>query len=377
MTRGERFWTLRGSARRFAPVTVIVAVMLALAFSGCATGNEEDEPTKAPKTWTKATVNTTESISGLAYGKGVFVAATTANLGADPQVKAKIFWSTDGVTWTEADASDVLTGTNSHYVYFFNDIGTFFVVDRRGSNNSNGAGGNWVTSTDGKVWTKITGVPDVATAGGGAYGNGAVVIGSSSSSILFSDNFTTTSSTWTSKATGVTRDPTLEDQRTVVINWVNSVAYGKGKFVIGGMNGNIAYSTDKTATWKYGDDIKWATGSNVFGNATINQIVFDGNTFLAVGGNPGVAATSPDGITWTQTGDIQLGTTSDYLYAGYGGGVFIATWQGNASYSTDAFTWTLIANTQFGTNSINAISYGAGKYVMVGGGGTIAYSTPE
>jgi hypothetical protein len=360
-------------------ILLVSALMLAaLAFTGCSTGNDDD-PIKAPKTWTKATVNTTADIYGLAYGKGVFVAATAANLGADPQVKARIFWSADGITWTEADVNNVLMGTNYHYVYFFNDIGTFFVVDRRGSNSTNGAGGNWAKSTDGKTWTKITGLPDVATAGGGAYGNGTVVIGSSGSNIMVYQDEGGALTNWTQKATGVSRvtDPTKDPPSTGVINWVNSVAYGKGKFVIGGMNGNIAYSTDKTATWKYGDDIKWATGSNVFGNATINQIVFDGNTFLAVGGNPGIAATSPDGITWTQTDDIQLGTTSDYLYAGYGGGVFIATWQGKASYSTDAFTWTLIADTQFGTNSINAISYGAGTYVMVGVGGTIAYSIPE
>jgi hypothetical protein len=352
--------------RKTGILLVSVLMLAALAFTGCSTGNDDD-PIKAPKTWTKATVDTDAAFYGIAYGKGVFVAASAANLGANPQVKARIFWSADGVTWTEADVSNVLTGTGNHYVYFFNDIGTFLVVDRRGSNSTNGAGGNWAKSTDGKTWTKITGLPDVATAGGGAYGNSTVVIGSNSTNIMVYQDEGGALTNWTQKAT------------VTGINWVNSVAYGTGKFVIGGMGGKIAYSSNNAETWTA---VTWPKNEedqevNVFGTNTINSIVFNGNKFLAVGGNPGVAATSTDGITWTQTGGIQLETTSDYLYAGYGGGVFIATWQGKASYSTDAFTWTPIADTQFGTNSIYAISYGAGKYVMVGGGGTIAYSTPE
>jgi hypothetical protein len=351
-------------------VMIVTLLAVGLVFTGCSTDDGGDEDgIKVPKTWVKATVDADAAFYGLAYGNGVFVAATAANLGQG--INAKIFWSVDGVTWTETDQnlSDVLTGTHNHYVYFFQDINTFLVVDRRGSNSDNGAGGNWAKSTDGKTWTKITGLSDVATAGGGAYGNGTAIIGSTGSNIIvWQDKVEALTNYWTQKATGVTG-----------INWINGAAYGKGKFVITGMAGQIAYSGDAgtwtSVTWPVDEE---GISQNVFGTATVNSIVFDGSRFLAVGGKPGVAATSPDGITWTQTTDIKFDTgQNDYLYAGYGPGVLIATWQGAASYTTDAYNWTLIEETQFGTNSINAIAYGAGKYVMVGGGGTIAYSTPE
>jgi hypothetical protein len=336
----------------------VLAALAALIMAGCSNDSGSDDDPKVPATWTTATIETSADIAGIAYGQDVFVAVASAGTTAG---SAEIFSSTDGINWTKETSA--LGGVGNHYVYFFKDTGKFLVVDRRGSSSDNGLGGKWATSPNGKEWTNIPGIADVATAGGGAYGNSKAVIGSSSGNVIVSSDFTN----WTS--TAVTN--TVGN-----IRWVNSVAFGNGKFVIGGGGGNIEYSDD-ASEWTQGE---WATDTNVFGSNFINQIIFNGDRFLAVGGNPGVAATSLDGVTWTQTGDIKLNATTDGGYAGYGPGVLIATWQGAISYSTNnGSSWTLVdsAKTKFDTNTIRAIAYGAGKFVMVGDAGTIAYSIPE
>jgi hypothetical protein len=332
-------------------MAIAAALLLALALVGCSNDPGSADP-KVPRKWSLAETGVTGNFTGVAYGKGVFVAATN---------KKEILWSADGITWETANPgyADLMSESNQ-YVYFFSD--TFVLVDR-GTSGDTGTSGNWAKSDDGKIWTDISGAVAIRAAGGGAFGNGKAVIGMSGSNVCVSGDF----STWTQKATGVAEGDTT-------INWVNSVAYGNGKFVIGGQNGLMAHSGDAESWTK----VTWDT-DNVFGADYINQIVFGEGSglFMAVGGNPSVAATSSDGTTWKQTGDIKLNTTSDSPHVGYGTGVFIATWNGLASYTTDAYNWTLIEDTKFGDSAINAIAYGAGKFVMVGGNGKIAYSTPE
>jgi hypothetical protein len=346
-------------------MVIVAALLLALTFTGCA-GDDEDgnyEPVKEPKTWTLATVpGVTGNFTGVAYGKDTFVAVTNAQ---------EIFWSANGQTWQKAEPGYAEMSATNNFVYFFND--RFLLVDR------GGAGGNWATSLDGKMWADIPDAPEARTAGGGAYGNSKAIVGSNGSNIYVSDNF----STWTQKATGINRvtDPDADPPATTPINWINSAAYGNGIYVVGGGGGLIGYSGNLD-TWT---NFSWTTGSDLFGiggNDYVNQIVFsdDQGLFLAVGGpsgGQGIAATSPDGITWTQTGSINITTNNNYLYLSYGAGVFLTAFGNVASYTTDAYNWTKIADTKFGDSAINGIAYGAGKFVMVGSGGTIAYSTPE
>jgi hypothetical protein len=354
---------LRSSARGFGPVMVIAAaLLLALAFTGCG-GDDGDGPVKEPKKWSSATVpGSPGNFTGVAYGKNKFVAVTDAR---------EIFSSADGQTWQKVNPGYAEMSASTQYVYFFGE--QFLLVDR-GSNTING---NWATSPDGITWTDISGAPAVRAAGGAAYGNGKAFIGSNGGNIYISDF-----STLTSKATGLSRTNPGTGAVTT-INWINAAAYGKGKYVIGGSNGLIGYSSD-LETWT---PISWTTGSDLFGtgnNDYVNQIVFsaDKGLFLAVGGpsgGQGIAATSPDGITWTQTGGINITTDDNYLHVSYGAGVFLAAFGGDASYTTDAHTWTAIDDTKFGESAINGIAYGdgAGKFVMVGASGKIAYSIPE
>jgi hypothetical protein len=165
------------------------------------------------------------------------------------------------------------------------------------------------------------------------------------------------------------------------INWINGLAFGKGKLVATGMAGKIFYAAPSDLT-------TWTdTGMTLFGTKMVNQVIFGNGTFIAVGGtgNGQIGVKSSDGITWTQTGNLKLApeNSNDYTYIGYGAGVFVVGDDtGSASYSTDnGATWTAIPDTIFNTanpiKAIQGIAYGAGKFVMVGTGGTIAYSTPE
>jgi hypothetical protein len=241
--------------------------------------------------------------------------------------------------------------TGANYVFFGNN--EFILAGR------DNPGTQWAKSTDGKTWTAVTGL-GVRAAGGGAYGNGAWVLGSNGHNVLVKAD----SGDWATKDTGIA-DPN--------INWVNGVAFGKGTFVITGMNGRIAWSGD-TLAWT---DVSPLDSSNepLFGTGAVNSVVFGNERFVAVGGSPNIAVTSTDGKTWTQTGSIGIITERDFLYAGFGGGVFLAGHQnGGWSYSTDAEKWTAIPSVPL--EGSTGIAYGNGQFVMVGGA-KIAWSTPE
>ncbi|MDR2192864.1 MAG: hypothetical protein LBP19_00095 [Treponema sp.] len=44
-------------------------------------------------------------------------------------------------------------------------------------------------------------------------------------------------------------------------------------------------------------------------------------------------------------------------------------------FPADGITWTQVADSTFGGSTVRAIAYGGGKFVAVGVGGKIAYST--
>ncbi|MDR0878067.1 MAG: hypothetical protein LBN21_08450, partial [Treponema sp.] len=145
----------------------LFAVLLAAAvimLTGCPAEPGDEPPTKEPKTWTLATLpeGITGTFSNIAFGKGVFVAATS---------EKEIIWSADGVTWTKVtqDLSTILNTTAS-YVFFGND--GFVIADR--TNNTTG----WAKSSDGKIWSAAKALPAAGrAAGSGAYGNNTWVIG--------------------------------------------------------------------------------------------------------------------------------------------------------------------------------------------------------
>jgi hypothetical protein len=76
------------------------------------------------------------------------------------------------------------------------------------------------------------------------------------------------------------------------------------------------------------------------------------------------------GAKWTAVTNSTFGTITINAIA-YGGGKFVAVGGGEGAYSSDGINWTPIS----GTIPSNAIAYGGNKFVAVGNAGAMAYSS--
>ena len=130
----------------------------------------------------------------------------------------------------------------------------------------------------------------------------------------------------------------------------NAIAYGNGKYVAVGEDGNIAYSTDGGKSW-----IRKQVGTNAW-----NDIVFNSKVgrFVAVGPN-GYNGYSSDGITWTQV-------TIDHNYSAVGvepnQNMFIAVRSVGSYYglSSQGTTWS-----EFAKEGCDGVSVAAGNSELI------------
>lgn len=143
------------------------------------------------------------------------------------------------------------------------------------------------------------------------------------------------------------------------------VAYGDGKFIAGGLNGQpFPYYSSDGALW---------TAANAPAGASFGPVVGTAAGFLSLGGyddGSGVVAaayTSIDGTNWTQISVSGL-PASDLsgFHLKYVNGIYFA-WSGNALYSSsDGIDWTQSA-VPAAFARIDDIAYGAGRFVASGG----------
>ena len=181
------------------------------------------------------------------------------------------------------------------------------------------------------------------------------------------------------------------------------IAYGDGKWVMGGSGGGIQLSTDGGLTWAsqtspfganlvlavaYGNGIwvavtsageiatstnatSWTLRTSPTGNALYHVHYGDGMWIAA--GASGTLISAPDPTsTWTSR---TSGFGTDIIYDGaFGAGRHVIVGDaGKVSTSTDGTTWTL-GTGAFGTNAHRSLVYGGGQFVAVGAGGTVATS---
>ena len=94
-----------------------------------------------------------------------------------------------------------------------------------------------------------------------------------------------------------------------------------------------------------------------------DSVAYGGGRFVAVSdGSSDIAATSTDGVTWTQT---TLPATAYWNSVTYGNGKFVATASGvNSAYSEDGITWAL-ATILSESGSWDSVAYGGGRFVAV------------
>jgi hypothetical protein len=213
------------------------------------------------------------------------------------------------------------------------------------------------------------------------YGNNRfVAVGRDGTMAYSSDGVT-----WTAAVSSTVWNYTYSNGNTWAMD-ISNVAYGGNRFVAVGFNGKMAYSSDGRS---------WTAVSNSrFGDDTILGITYGNNRFVAVGSS-GTMAYSSDGVTWTA---VSTGTIWDYrpLYGDlvksdicavtYGNNRFVAVGSGGKmAYSSDGVRWTAVStgtiwddrlpNGDIYKSEIRAVTYGNNRFVAVGELGKIAYST--
>jgi hypothetical protein len=144
----------------------------------------------------------------------------------------------------------------------------------------------------------------------------------------------------------------------------NSIAFGNGMFVAVAQDGVAASSPD---------GINWTQRSLPAGNVSWS-VCYGTGLFVAVAANSTMAATSPDGITWTQR---VLPGNPGWSAVAYGNGMFVAVATPGmaAASSPDGITWTVRSLPASGFWS--SVTYGNGLFVAVSNGNNFCATSPD
>lgn len=307
------------------------------------------------------------AVDGAAFnGTNLYRAAFGAKTFVITGANSTAWYSSDGITWTAAsDTSGLKPRADADNISGLNFVNQHFLA-------TGGSSGNVARaySSDGKTWASTSLGENNGTsfnAKAVAYGAGKYLVGGSSGRIAYADALNGTAS-WTVLPNTVTTFASGGK------GFINALAFGAGKFVAGGGNGHTAYSADGL-TWEAN-----AQTEEIFNSNYINDISYGGDKFVAVGEAPaGTIAYSSDGVNWTQAPDPK--TDKALTAVAYGGGYFVAVGKGPfAAYSADGATWTAVTLPAF-TGDLYGVTYGIadgkGKFVISGGAGEVAYAVVE
>ena len=269
---------------------------------------------------TVADSGTSNSLGGIAYGNGLFVAVG---------IYGTIITSPDGITWTQRTS-----GTSNHLKRIAYGNGLFVAVGSKYPNES------ILTSSDGITWTERgTGLTNKSL-NSVTYGNGLFVIAGAQALLTSSDGIT-----WT-------------DRHTQDMPLFSCVGYGNGLFIVGGI---------RLDTYTSPDGITWTQRYNGTDNADrLYSIAYGNNTFVGVGNKEGATLeeynaevlTSPDGITWTErvpelpSWELSAIIFKDGLFVGTGRNGIIAT-------TPDGIEWTVLT----AESDIGSMVFGKGLFV--------------
>ena len=257
---------------------------------------------------------------------------TTASSGTETSTSSESTSSgTTASSETETTASsETETSTNYALEGNFSDAVNFLAV---------GYNGTILTSENGETWTSRSNSNVIGSLFGATYGNGVFVITGNDGTYTSSDGIS-----WTRTGEGSRK-----------------VLYSNGKFV-----GGPGYSTDGT---------NWSSGCSGWG------IAYGDGKYVYVPYSYGDHTYSTDGVNCQSSNKIPnsyLAENSGYLWdLAYGNGMFVAAaGNGNSFYVTspDGINWTPRTFSRSG-HRMSTISYVNGKFVGVGGGGSISVSS--
>ena len=231
--------------------------------------------------------------------------------------------SLDGVTWSSMTMPTTTTSPEAESQWSAIDYGTlsgvgYYVAVARASSQA-------AYSLDGINWT-LANLGEVADWCDVAYGNGYfVAISQSDSSVAFRA-VTSNGSAWSAGT---------------VATGAQAVAFGKNRWVIveGNYSNSAAYSTNANGT-------AWTTvtlpANDDSSESNWLDVAFGNNRWVAITDSNGMAAYSLDGITWYKS---NLPVEADWTSIRYGQGVFFVTSDRElAATSPDGVTWTLRDN---------------------------------
>ena len=279
-------------------------------------------------TWTPQTFGTTNNIQEIAYNGSLFVAVGDGGA---------IATSPDGITWTQRNASQTITGNNLEDVTW---NGTHWIAV--------GFNGTIATSLNGTSWNLATSGTTQSLRGVTWDGNQAIVVGANGTVLKSSDL-----STWTT-ATTVPLTNQFDD---VVYRQLGATS---GQFIAVGQTGAVMTSTD-------GD--VW-TAVSVPTSENLEAVTFDEDKIVAVGLN-GAIVNSEDGVVWQVA--TQVPNSLALHEVKHDGNRFWAAGStGNLMYSVDGAIWNAISS---GTgNTLSAIVSNYTTLLIAGTGGFTATS---
>lgn len=317
-------WTSRTVPRTFQLNGIVFATNRFLAFGERGTIAYSDNAV----TWTSVTSGPTDTLCGIASGKGLLVAVGGYFYGGYGYA---VLSSPDGLTWSRrASTSDFLlmgvTYGNNQFVAV-------------------GPGGLVVTSPDGNNWTKRSpGTDDDLH--GVAYGLGQFVAVGQDGHIWGS----TDGVRWSARLSGAGQ-------------MLNCVTYGNGLFVASGWRGTVFTSPDST---------NWTSQHSGTTN-DLNGIACGTNGFVAVGNSGGVFW-SPDGTNWSSKPPELNPYLQSMRSVAYVNGTYVVVGdQGTVITSPDGLTWnTPILTTD---NNLFGITPWQRGFIAVGQDGAILQSS--
>jgi hypothetical protein len=306
---------------------------------------------------------------GLAFGKGVFVLVGDPSPNGNPT----IFTSPDGVTWTDRGYPEQVYLSD---LIFANDL--FVAVGRLSSGLP-----AILTSPDGVIWTSRH-AGDPATLSRVAYGNGiftaiGVVQATNAVSLTSTDGIAWNRSSFEGPAIAFPADLAFGNGQFVSlwkgntpaifltspdgVTWtrqstsadnlkLRALAFGDGKFLAAGGQGNLAASVDGT---------RWQPLSSAIQD-NLRGITYADGQFVAVG-NAGMNAISQNGLLWTWQPPA---STQNLHHVTFGGGMFVAVGAaGTILTSSDGRAW--VPRESGSKEDLFEVAYHDGLFVTVGG----------
>ena len=256
-----------------------------------------------------------QSISSVAYGAGIYVAAGFGGLGSDSgnTIGPWLETSTDGVNWKVVDSGDATpSGDLASIVYGSHG---FVVLDTSSQ--------RLYLSSNGMNWTDVT-PPGLANGELMAVDwDGSEYIAYNGAPILESQD----GKTWSAYPTAFPSDAPFS------IRNVSGTYYA---LWIGSSTELFATSTDQAHWFPY--TVTFSAFPN--NNESPSELIYAGKQFVTVGSH-GFIATSQDGTTWT---DNSTGNSSDlFLQVAYNGSVYVAVGScGSVDNSADGTAWTQV-----------------------------------